>query len=269
MLIAQISDPHVLEPGRLMEDRVDTAAGLSSAVHCVSTMRPRPDLILLTGDLVNDGRREQYRHLAELLAPCDIAMLAVVGNHDDRDLLVEHLGAHIPGRLDDGAVQYEHQVVVDGRDAVILVLDTVAPGEHHGELDDARLGWLADALERHRSRPVLVVQHHPPFVSGIGFMDAYGLLGAERELELLRSHPEVVAVVCGHLHRHATAPLGSVTAITAPSTAAQVACDLAGGRTAYTSEPGAFLLHRWSAGGLVTHVRPVSGGTVWHPSWAE
>jgi hypothetical protein len=62
--------------------------------------------------------------------------------------------------------------------------------------------------------------------------------------------------------------MGPVTAITAPSTAAQVACDLAGGRTAYTSEPGAFLLHRWGAGGLVTHAQPVTDGVTWHPSWA-
>ena len=269
MLIAQISDPHIFEPGRLMEDRVDTAAGLTSAIARVLEMRPRPDLVLLTGDLVNDGRGEQYHHLAELLVPCDIEMLAVVGNHDDRDLLAEHLGAHVPARMADGAVQYEHRVTVAGRDAAILVLDTVTTGEHHGVLDDERLDWLADALERHRGHPVLVVQHHPPFASGIGFMDAYGLLGADRELELLHGHPEVVGVLCGHLHRHATASMGQVTAITAPSTAAQVACDLAGGRTAYTGEPGAFLIHRWGAGGLVTHVQPVTEGNVWHPSWAR
>lgn len=269
MLIAQLSDPHIFEPGRLMEGRVDTAAGLASAIERVRALRPQPDLVLLTGDLVNDGGPEQYRHLAELLSSCDVEMLAVVGNHDDRDLLVEYLGSQVPGRLASGAVQYERRVEVDGREAVILVLDTVAPGHHHGELDDERLGWLADALDRHRERPVLVVQHHPPFTSGIGFMDTYGLRGADRELALLHGHPEVVGVICGHLHRHSIASMGGLTAITAPSTAAQVACELGGGGTAYTNEPGAFLLHRWGSHGVVTHVQPVVAGSVWRPSWAQ
>lgn len=268
MLLAQISDPHIFEPGRLMEGRVDTAAGLRSALERVMAMSPRPDLVLLTGDLVNDGLDEQYRHLAGLLDSCDIPMLAVVGNHDDRDLLVRHLGSRVPAVLAEGPIQYVHEVDLDGGEAVIVVLDTVEPGEHGGRLDDQRLEWLAGVLERYAPRPVLVVQHHPPFESGIGFMDAYGLDGAERELDLVSQYPNVVAVLSGHLHRHATASLGRSTAVTAPSTAAQVVCDLGGGGTAYTAEPGAFLLHRWTRRGLTTHVVPVDEGTSWRPSWA-
>jgi 3',5'-cyclic AMP phosphodiesterase CpdA len=268
MLIAQISDPHILEPGRLMEERVDTAAGLRLAIDRVMTMRPRPDLILLTGDLVNDGLEEQYRHLAAILEGCDVEMAAVVGNHDDRGLLVTHLAGCLPSGLADGPLQYVRDVEVDGSPAAIVVLDTVVAGEHSGRLDDERLGWLSEVLDRHRDRPVLVVQHHPPFASGIGFMDAYGLEGADRELDLIAGHPDVVAVLCGHLHRHATAALGHSTAITAPSTAAQVACDLGGGGTAYTGEPGAFLLHRWGATGLTTHVVPIADSDLWRPSWA-
>jgi 3',5'-cyclic AMP phosphodiesterase CpdA len=269
MLIAQISDPHILEPGRLMEGRVDTAAGLRSALDRVTGMRPRPDLILLTGDLVNDGLDEQYRHLTDLLGSCDIAMLAVVGNHDDRDLLVRHLGPRVPAPAGGGPVQYVHEVDLDGSAAAIVVLDTVEPGEHGGRLDGRRLDWLAATLERYTDRPVLVVQHHPPFESGIGFMDAYGLDGAVGEIELIANHPNVVAVLSGHLHRHATAVLGRSMAMTAPSTAAQVACDLGGGGTTYTGEPGAFLLHRWTPQGLTTHVLPVDSGPTWRPSWAR
>ena len=59
VLVAQITDCHIVEPGELMADRVDTAAMLRAAVAHILDMTPRPDVVLATGDLVNDVRTAQ------------------------------------------------------------------------------------------------------------------------------------------------------------------------------------------------------------------
>src|SRR5947207_1143204 len=84
MLIAQLSDPHVPAPGKLLYGRVDTAAFFARAVHAVAALDPLPDLVVLTGDLVDEGEPEEYAHLRELLAPLRMPVFAIPGNHDVR-----------------------------------------------------------------------------------------------------------------------------------------------------------------------------------------
>lgn len=55
MLIAQVTDTHIVAPGRLANGRVDTAAMLRACVDSVRALSVRPDLLVLTGDLVDAG----------------------------------------------------------------------------------------------------------------------------------------------------------------------------------------------------------------------
>ncbi len=48
---------------------------------------PAPAAVVMTGDLVNDARPDEYAALADLLAPLDAPVLPLPGNHDDRALL--------------------------------------------------------------------------------------------------------------------------------------------------------------------------------------
>ena len=57
MLLAQISDLHVVAKGRKLFDRIDTPAFLARAVAHLNTLEPRPDFVWITGDLVDPGQR--------------------------------------------------------------------------------------------------------------------------------------------------------------------------------------------------------------------
>ncbi len=94
MLFAQISDLHIKRPGRLAYRKVDTAAHLARCVDKLNRLRPRPDAVVLTGDLVDFGAREEYEHLRALLAPLRIPYYLVMGNHDGRDALREVFPDH-------------------------------------------------------------------------------------------------------------------------------------------------------------------------------
>ena len=84
MLLAQITDLHIKPRGRLAYRRVDTAACLELAVRQLAALTPRPDLVLVTGDLVDAGHPEEYGLLRELLAPLDMPLFLMPGNHDLR-----------------------------------------------------------------------------------------------------------------------------------------------------------------------------------------
>jgi len=94
MIVAQISDMHIQLPGQLAYRRVDTAWFLARAVEQLLRMTPRPDIVLATGDLVDGGRPEEYRHLRELLAPLAIPVYLIPGNHDERGALAREFGDH-------------------------------------------------------------------------------------------------------------------------------------------------------------------------------
>src|SRR5262245_54571484 len=89
MLIAQITDTHIKLPGKLAYQKVDTAGMLRRCVQELLALEPQPDLILLTGDLVDLGRAEEYEHLKSILAPLRQRLIAIPGNHDERGAMRE------------------------------------------------------------------------------------------------------------------------------------------------------------------------------------
>src|SRR5688572_26915768 len=84
MLIAQLSDPHIRSPGQLLYDRIDTAGYLERAVAHVLRLDPLPDIVIITGDLVDGGKADEYALLRSLLAPLPMPLYVIPGNHDAR-----------------------------------------------------------------------------------------------------------------------------------------------------------------------------------------
>ncbi len=267
MLIAQISDCHIVDPGELFAERTDSADGLRRAIETLLGLPSMPDLVLLTGDLVNDGTPSQYDHLLDLLGPLDgIPLLPIPGNHDDRG----ELRARFPTALPAGGADDPLDLVHDLGPIRLIALDTTIPGRHDGDLSDGQLSWLDEQLTLSPDRPTIVAQHHPPISSGMVAMDeACGFAAHDREAEVLNRHTHVEAVVSGHLHRSLQRRYAGTVSITCPSTAGGLALGLDGGPVHYTTEPTGFLLHHWrDRVGLVSHLFPVGQFESWSPSWA-
>ena len=251
-VLIQLTDLHIREPGRLAYGRLDTAPYLQSAVASVLRLRQQPDAVVITGDLTDFGRAAEYEHLAQLLAPLPMPVYLLPGNHDDRDQLRRSFPAHRYLHQSDAFVQYN--VTVGG--LRLLTLDTCVPGHSHGTLDAERLNWLAEQLAQCQGEPVVIAMHHPPFRTLIGHMDRIGLLEGGRELEaLVRRHPNVERVICGHLHRAIDVRFGGTIASTSPAPGHQVALDLdPQAASAWMLEPPGFRVHAWDGNHLVTHL---------------
>ncbi len=266
-----------------MGGRVPTDQLLVAAVRACNAMDPAPDLIVGTGDLVNDGDQpagaaDQYRNLAEILSELRSPTLLIPGNHDNRAQMRSILSKYLPdsaiaGDLQDAASDRRPlNYVVDSFPVRIIALDTTIPGVHHGEIGKNQIDWLRDRLEEQPVRPTVIIQHHPPFATGIEFMDEMGLRDARDLEQVVAQHPQVLAVLCGHLHRSIVARFAQTVAITAPSTGAQLALRLNGERYGYSSEAPSIALHLWEPEDphrLRSHLVAIDEGEIWVPDWAQ
>jgi 3',5'-cyclic AMP phosphodiesterase CpdA len=251
MLIAQISDTHVLTEGRRLGDRFDTAQAFQRGVESLAAQPVQPDLILCSGDMGERATPEEYEILGAALRGFGCPVRMVPGNHDDRGpmrtVLPDMVGTEAEGHL---------CLLDETFPLAVIGLDTIVERKPHGVLDAERLDWLASALERVAGRPTVIFMHHPPITTGLWDMDGMGLLeGREALGDLVARHGAVEAILCGHMHRAIQGALAGVPVRVAPSLSHQIAYDTRQGeRYRLVAEPPQYLMHHWTPGAaLVTH----------------
>jgi Icc protein len=201
--IAQITDCHLPADPILGYRGVDSYANLKTLVQKVKTLKP--NFILASGDLSEDGSQTSYIALQQFFAKCGAPVLALPGNHDDAALLAQ---AFAGSPVD--AVQ-----VTDHRPWQIIRMNSCLPGKPHGRISEKSLTELENVLVQDVNRPRLLAVHHQPVVVGSPWIDKYRLFNPEAFLELVDKHMDVKAVVWGHIHqvfeanRNGTLMLGS------------------------------------------------------------
>ena len=258
MLIAQMTDIHIgFAPDERPEEynRVRFRATLRRLLDGPN----RPDMLVLSGDITDNGDLDSFEKTAELLAECPFPVWPMVGNHDTREALVE---AFPQVRLDGGFVQY----ALESDGLRILLLDTFEPGRHGGAFCEARAEWLAAQLAAAPAAPTLIFMHHPPVVSGIEWMDpAPDESWMQRFGAVVEGRSQILAIHCGHLHRPLATTFRGIPLHVTSSVAPLVAMDLRpidkhepDGRDLITTEPPTYAMHRWDGASLVTHYERVS-----------
>lgn len=253
MLIAHLSDLHVPASRTSTRGPIDLNAALHNGFEALLDIEPRPDLVILTGDVADQGEPEAYARTAALLRRLRRPVIAVPGNHDDdrefavflRDLGAE--SAHPAPSL---------CCVRDFAALRVIGLASNLPLTSAGGLSDDTLDWLDETLAVGAGRPTLIALHHPPFRCGVGFMDRIRLVdGAARFECIVAAHPNVLAILCGHHHRAMETSFGGRPCYVAPALSYQVGLDLrAGAEGGFTSEAGAFRLLHYDGRRLVSYL---------------
>jgi 3',5'-cyclic AMP phosphodiesterase CpdA len=265
MLLAQLTDTHVLDPDSDEERWVDNNARLRMAVDSINAERPAPEVVLATGDLTNDGQQAETDELIRQLDRLEVPVLVLPGNHDDRQQLrvaFDHPWAspdHLSWSVDVGELR-------------IIGLDTQRPGAIGGVFDTEREVWLTGALAEAATtgRPTMIAMHHPPFDTGIPWMDDDMFPGADRFAALIAASPHVGRIVCGHIHRPVQSVVAGVLTTVGLSTVHHVALNLEpDSDVELIRDPAGYQLHRFQHGHWVSHTRYIDTGEVaFRPSWA-
>ncbi len=251
MLIAQITDTHIKPQGRLAYGKVNTEQMLRQCVEHLVQLNTPPDVVVITGDLVDFGLTEEYELLADCLASIKQPILLIAGNHDKRQTLRRAF------KGDAWAYLHQHEEFVQYAVQLgalrFIGLDTLIPGNGAGLLCEKRLQWLDETLAE-QTIPTVVLMHHPPFLTGIQHMDQQGLTGRSAFASVIAKHSHVRRILCGHLHRPIQACVAGVLASTGPSPAHQVALDLhPQAPDCFVMEPPGYQLHLWHDPVMISH----------------
>ncbi|HEY2714644.1 MAG TPA: phosphodiesterase [Solirubrobacterales bacterium] len=249
-VLLQLSDSHVGA-----DWGVDPVTRLREAVAAVGELPDRPDAVLVSGDLTDNAAVAEYEVVREELAPLRAPVFALPGNHDERAPLRQVFGLA-------GAAGERVDYSAELGPLRLIAFDSTLPGRIEGGFDATALAWLDAELAAAPEQPTLLATHHPPLATGIDAWDGINVTAADRAAlaEVVRRHPQVVAIVGGHLHAPMGGALGGRPVLAAPSVYLPMAPQF-GVDAVPTSKPGpgGFVLHVLRNGELASHVRAFGG----------
>jgi Icc protein len=257
MLFAQLSDTH-FTTGNLASL---PAEGAYEAFTRIQALNPRPEFVVITGDLVDRGTAAEYEAAKAMLRVLDLPVHVVPGNHDHAPQMLETLGREGPYIHASTKEPDRGYYRVDYPGIRLFCCDSSVIGRHDGELGTVQLEWLDSELSRDSDVPAVLTMHHHPIPSGIAVMDRVMLSDAGELADVLLRHKPLTRILVGHLHRSMASMFAGSLVMAASSTYQQVFLDLSSRQVgAFVAEPASVLLHQMGDVHTVTHVVPIRSG---------
>jgi 3',5'-cyclic-AMP phosphodiesterase len=184
-VVAHVSDTH------FGNDTQDPSARTAAVMDHLLALDPRPDVLVVSGDVADHGRPGEYAAARAWLDRWPGPLAVCPGNHDVRTAFVDGLG--VPART-----------VVETGGYRFLMLDSLIDAVDGERVDEGRLGeeqlaWLGRELATSEA-PAFVCLHHPPVTIGVPLMDPIRLLDGDALAAVIRAHPQVLATLVGHAH---------------------------------------------------------------------
>ena len=216
-LLVQITDTHIVERGKLLYGLADTARHLAESVAEINAMRPRPDAVLITGDLVEHPGPATYSHFQDLIEPLKMPVYLMPGNHDDPQAMWSFFGNTPMFPCEPPHYQYS----IEDLPIRIMMLNSHFDDSELPGFGPRRLQWLEEKLAGW-DKPTLIAIHHPPMKTGIGFIDMVGPKWYQDLDDVLCRYPNILKVICGHGHVDLNGRLGGLPVQMVGATAHQL-----------------------------------------------
>ncbi|MGV9412960.1 metallophosphoesterase [Nocardia sp. NPDC003693] len=250
VLLAQLSDTH-FNLGARNYERAERVMGF------LAELPRRPDVIVVTGDIADEGDIEEYQQARTALV-ADVPVLIMPGNHDDRG----HMRTVLFGAESDYApINQAHS----GNGLTLALLDSSVPGRPEGFLDDGTYDWLLDLLAATPADDaVLIAMHHPPVAVHSTVVDPIRLTNPERLAEIVAGDDRVLGVLTGHVHSGLVTSFAGKPLVVAPSVSSTIGCEwetAAPGHVPIDFAPDPSLVfHSIQDGRLLSAFRPIGMG---------
>ncbi len=213
--LLHFTDIHLFADDEGQSKGINTLESFHSVLNLARVNHPDAHAAVLTGDLSQDASAGSYERLAWELEPGPCPAYVLKGNHDDSAAMwVGLTGQKVDVRTDRSFFLGAWQIVL---------LDSTVPDQVHGALTDATLEWLDRALAAHPRHHALICLHHPPIALGSLWMDAIGLANGDALFAVIDRHPNVRAVLWGHVHQEVDQHHREVRLLSSPSTGVQFA----------------------------------------------
>ncbi|ATL65554.1 metallophosphoesterase [Nocardia terpenica] len=251
ILLAQLSDTH-------FDLHARSAERAARAMAYLAELPRTPDAILVTGDIVDSGKIEEYEQARAALV-ADVPLRVLPGNHDSRGNLRETL-------LREPAAETPINQALHLDGLTVALLDSTIPGADGGELTDETYTWLLDLLlETPTDTAVLVAMHHPPVPMYSTVVDPIRLGNPQRLEQIVAADDRILGVLTGHMHSMGSTLFGGRQLVVAPSVSSQIGGQWEVGRPGevpidYAPDPS-LLLHIVDGRRLtsIVHTVPMGG----------
>ncbi|MBT2969774.1 MAG: 3',5'-cyclic-AMP phosphodiesterase [gamma proteobacterium symbiont of Ctena orbiculata] len=209
--LLQLTDSHLYaDPSRCLLG-INTLETFDQVLAQALQEAGHPDFILATGDLVHDASDTGYKRLLGRLQLTEIPTYCLPGNHD------------LPGKMKQILNQDNVHCIpsVQAKGWSLIFLDSTIPNSDGGRIDEGQLGLLKVLLEAHNDKHTMVCMHHHPIPVGSRWMDTMVLDNPGEFFQLIEAHPQVKAVLCGHIHQTFDSMYKGIRLIGSPSTCVQ------------------------------------------------
>lgn len=253
MILAQISDTHIALDTPDADQRL---RDFELTIADINALDPAPDVIVHTGDIVHNGRRDEYAEAVRILAAAHAPVYVLTGNKDDRTHLRE---AFLPCGYFDADCRFI-DYAIEAHPLRLIALDSLSTDSNKGDFRPEQATRLIDLIDADRTRPVAVFVHHPPFEVTVG-PDPTHFETPEamaRLRDALQRSGRVVGCFSGHVHRPAAGHVGEIPATVVPCVATTLR---KGEYPAHIKSRPIYHLHRFDrAWGFSTATRVAAAG---------
>jgi Icc protein len=211
--VLHLTDPHLFaEPTGALRGMI-TQASLEAVLWHYQAQDWRADLVVVTGDLIQDDSADAYAHFRRLLGELALPVYCLPGNHDIPQLMRTALSEP----------PFFYCLSVERDNWLIVCLDSSVRGTAGGHISAAELARF-DRLSRDSgAENVLACLHHPPVALGSKWLDSVGLENSDEVLQRFAATGRVRAVIAGHVHQVYDADHGGIRILATPSTCRQFA----------------------------------------------
>ena len=171
----------------------------------------RPDIIIATGDLVQDETKAGYEAFRAILEKCDVPVYCIPGNHDAPSIMADVLGTapfHVGDELQRGNWS-------------LIMLNSFSRGDDGGRLGQNELTRLQASLQKNRSLHTLICVHHHPIPMGSRWLDGVSLRDADNFFEIVNRYSQVKGILWGHVHQESHHIIDGVEWMSTPSSCVQ------------------------------------------------
>lgn len=189
--ILQITDLHIKPHHGETMLGIDTEVYFQQTLEYAFNQHGHFDLILLTGDLAQDPCADSYQRIYQYLVRYDTRCLCLPGNHDDFNLMNRYLNKNL--------ISCDKQILLGNWQ--IITVNSQKPGKPGGEISQAELLFLEQALSSQPDLPALIALHHHCLTTGSKWLDTMQIQNSAEFLSLIESFPQVKVVTCGHVHQ--------------------------------------------------------------------
>jgi 3',5'-cyclic AMP phosphodiesterase CpdA len=255
MLIAQISDIHLAKDNKAKNFHNHCLENFEKTIEKLNNLPHLPDIVLITGDISNDGSKESFIQFRDYISKLKSPFLIVPGNHDEPEVIDEILGDLLEKNnqpeFNDGIYVYSNPkfpLLIMG----VSVFDKDYPG---GTIKEKSIKALDEELNSSKNIPSIIMFHQPPFKNGNSPFVDMPLKNADKFGDMIKNKRNIQAILCGHLHRYMVSKWNNQLVIASPATSAH--CELFidyGNPFKITDEKPAFLLHYYrKEEGLITN----------------